>query len=177
MRQATGSARSGTRGAHVERSARRLLIGIGNPHRGDDGIGCTVASRLLARKDCTLDVRVANGEATALMTAWNGCDDVVLVDACRGAGAPGSVHRLGPDELERLDGLRHASTHSFGVAEALGLSRALGCAPARLVVYAVEGLRFETGAPLTPEAERGVAEVVALVVQEHESETTRPGAP
>jgi hydrogenase maturation protease len=158
-------------------AARRLLIGIGNPQRGDDGIGCTVALRLLARKDCTRHVRVANGEATSLMTAWNGFDDVVLVDACRGAGAPGSVHRLASDELERLESLRHASTHSLGVAAALGLSRALGCAPARLVVYAVEGLRFENGAPLTPEAERGIAEVVALVVQEKEGEGTREDAP
>lgn len=147
---------------------RRLLIGVGNPERGDDGAGRVVARRLRARNGCVLEVRECSGEAIALMEAWTGFDDVVLVDACRGAGEPGSIHLLSPDGLEgRVQGQprRYDSTHGFGVAEAIGLARALGRLPSRLVIYAIEGGHFQDQEGLSAEVDRGVQELVALLVQ------------
>ena len=147
------------------RAGRRLLIGVGNPYAGDDGAGRAVARRLRARNDCALEVREGSGEATSLMNAWTGFDDVILVDACRGAGPAGSVHRVGPDDLERVARLQHASTHSLGVAAAIGLGRALGTLPSRLVIYAIEAGSSREGEGLSPEVDRGVHEVMALVMQ------------
>jgi len=144
----------------------RLVIGVGNPHAGDDGAGRAVARRLIARNDCAFEVRECTGEATALMGAWTGRDDVVLVDACRGAGPPGSVHRIGPDEIDRVATLQHASTHSLGVAGAIGLSRALGTLPARLVIYAIEARHGWEGESLSPAVDHAVDQVVALVMQD-----------
>jgi hydrogenase maturation protease len=144
----------------------RLLIGVGNPERGDDGAGRAVARRLLARAPRGLEVRECGGDATALMSAWAGSDDVVVVDACRGAGPPGSVHRIAPDEVARVALLRHASTHSLGVAAAIGLAQALGTLPARLVVLAIEAGGFVEGGRLSPEVDRAVNEVVASVLGE-----------
>ena len=146
-------------------SPSRLLIGVGNPYAGDDGAGRVVARRLLARNDCALEVREGSGEATSLMNAWTGFDDIVLVDACRGAGPTGSVHRIGPDEVERVARLQHASSHSLGVAAAIGLARALGALPSRLVIYAIEVGPAREGEGLSAETDRGVEEVVALVMQ------------
>jgi hydrogenase maturation protease len=143
----------------------RLVIGVGNPYAGDDGAGRAVARRLIGRKDCALEVREGSGEATALMNAWTGFDDVVLVDACRGAGPPGSIHRITPDDVERVAGLQHASTHSLGVAAAIGLGRALGTLPSRLVIYAIEAGPSREGEGLSPEVDHGVHEVMALVMQ------------
>jgi hydrogenase maturation protease len=100
------------------------------------------------------------------MSAWTGFDDVVVVDGCRGAGPPGSVHRFGPDDAERVTRLQHASTHSLGVAAAIGLARALGALPSRLVIYAIEARDGGEGEGLSPEVERAVQEVVALVMQD-----------
>jgi hydrogenase maturation protease len=145
---------------------RRLVIGIGNPDRGDDGAGRAVARRLIARNDGAFEVRECSGEATALMDAWIGFDDVVLVDACRGAGSPGSVHRIGPDEIDRVARLQHASTHSLGVSAAIGLARALGRLPKRLVIYAIEAAHSRESEGLSAEVARAVREVVALVMQD-----------
>ena len=142
---------------------RRLVIGVGNPDRGDDGAGRQVARRLLGRDHRGLDVRECTGEATALMEAWAGHDDVVLVDACRGAGPVGSVHLVGPDEAARVATLRHGSTHSLGIAAAIGLARALGTLPRRVVIYAIEASHAREGATLSPEVERAVQDVVAAV--------------
>jgi hydrogenase maturation protease len=100
------------------------------------------------------------------MSAWAGFDDVVVVDASRGAGPPGSVHRFGPDDVERLATLQHGheSTHSLGVAAAVGLARALGTLPSRLVFYAIEACHSQEGEGLSREADRAVDEVVAQIV-------------
>ncbi|MFA6207521.1 MAG: hydrogenase maturation protease, partial [Methylocystis sp.] len=52
-----------------------------------------------------------------------------------------------------------ASTHGFGLAEALELARALGVLPPRCIVYAIEGEIFDIGAPMSP----AVAAAVAVV--------------
>jgi len=148
------------------RAGHRLLIGVGNPDRGDDGAGRAVARRLFERNACGLEVRECTGEATSLMSAWTGFDDVTLVDACRGAGPPGSIHRIGPDEVDRVARLQHGSTHSLGVATAIGLGRALGSLPSRLVIYAIEAGHAREGEGLSPEVDHAVHEVVALVMQD-----------
>jgi hydrogenase maturation protease len=149
---------------------RRLVIGIGNPERGDDGAGRAVARRLAVRCDDSLETRECGGEATELMDAWAGADDVVLVDACRGAGPPGSIHSFGAGDVLHVATLRHASTHSMGVAAGIGLARALGSLPKHLVVYAIEAGATDEGEGLSPEVDRGVQEVVSLVMQDSRCE-------
>jgi hydrogenase maturation protease len=150
----------------------RLVIGVGNPDSGDDSAGRLVARRLADRNACApepgLVIRECSGEATALMDAWTGFDDVVLVDACNGAGEPGSIHRFAARDVERLAALeprQRGSTHGLGPSAALALSRALGTQPCRLVIYAIEGRRFRAGEPLSPGVDHSIDELVALLVQ------------
>ena len=147
---------------------RRLVIGVGNPDRGDDGAGRVVAQRLRGRNGCAPEVRECSGEATALMETWTGFDDVVLVDACHGAGEPGSIHRFSPAELERLasvEGRRYESTHGLGVSAAIALAQTLGTFPSALVIYAIEGGHYQDGNGLSEDVDRAVQELVALLVQ------------
>jgi hydrogenase maturation protease len=147
------------------------VIGVGNRERGDDGAGRAVAGLLAARHGSGLEVRQCSGDAVSLMDEWSGFDDVVVVDACRGSGPPGCVHRFGPDELDRMATLEHASTHSLGVAAAIGLARALGTLPPRLVIYAIEAGPCRDGEGLSPEVDHAVHAVVALVM--HAPDTRR----
>jgi hydrogenase maturation protease len=148
------------------------VVGIGNPARGDDAAGREVARRLRKRKPRGLDVRECDGDAGALLSAWEGAEEVVVVDACRGAGSPGSVHVFEEADVERLGALQAVSTHTFGVVEAVGLARALGRLPSRLVIYALEGGDFRIGTELTPPVDRAVDSVVALLVQRTGSGTS-----
>jgi hydrogenase maturation protease len=145
------------------------VLCVGNPDAGDDAAGIVVAQLLSRRNDCAhLVTCVCTGEATALMRAWTTFDDVAVVDACRGAGAPGSVHTFTPYEVDRYGAVetrRYGSTHGMGVAAAVSLSRALGTLPCRLVIYAIEGRHFGMGNGLSPEVDHAVHEVVALLVQ------------
>jgi hydrogenase maturation protease len=119
-----------------------MVIGVGNDWRGDDGAGLAVA-RLAGGAE-------HSGDCTRLVDAWAGEEAVALVDASSSGVPPGTVLRLdaaaGPLPAQAL----RSSTHAFGVAEAIELARALGRLPPVVLVYAIEGDRFDAGAGLSP---------------------------
>lgn len=156
----------------VGTGSRRILIAaVGNPGRGDDGIGALVlgalADRLPGSAATLFDV---GGDPVFLVEAWAGFDAVICVDACAPSGAPGRIRRIDPatDALP-LAGNR-GSSHALGLAEAVALARALSPEAPRVIVYAVEGACFDAGAPVSeavaaaadPVTERILAEVEAL---------------
>lgn len=134
-----------------------LIVGVGNPDRGDDGVGAWVAERLAAQGRPAIACR---GETTQLMDAWAGHDHVIVVDAMRSGVAPGTLRRIdahdGPFPTQAFTG----STHSFGLAEAIELARALGSLPPRLVVYGIEGARFDIGTSLSEPALQAARDLV-----------------
>jgi len=150
------------------------VIGVGNPDRGDDALGRLVAARLARRRPPGVRVLEARGEITGLLEALDGARAVVLVDAARAGGAPGSVHRIDAAGGPLPAALFECSTHDFGVAAAVELARALGRLPARCVVLAVEGRSYAHGAPPSPAVARAVPEVEARVLAELEAWRPEP---
>jgi hydrogenase maturation protease len=145
-----------------------LLVGIGNPDRGDDGIGPLVARQLAGRVSPGIAIIERTGDALALIEDWAGRYAAVLVDAAAPGTAPGRIDRIDLLKDELLPELALSSTHAFGIVDAVGLARTLGLLPRRLIVYAIEGVNFAPGASLTPEIAGVVNEVVARVVAELE---------
>lgn len=143
---------------------RTIVIGVGNPLRGDDAAGLQVARRLAAR-GCEA-VHEASGETASLMELWQGADGVLLADAAQSGAAAGAVTRLDASSVALPSAFLHCSTHAFGVAEAVELSRSLGSLPPRVIVFGIEGVSFEHGAPLSPEVDEGVATAAAMIEAE-----------
>jgi hydrogenase maturation protease len=144
------------------------VIGVGNADRADDAIGLLVASRV--RSDRALEesrVITRAGDMLGLIDEWAQSQAVILVDAAQRLSRPGHVHRIDvtvsglPHELTLSSG--SMSTHSFGVAETIGLARTLGRLPPCFIVYAVEGVCFMPGAAMTP-AVAAAAEIVSQCV-------------
>ncbi|MGQ9368545.1 hydrogenase maturation protease [Azospirillum sp. ST 5-10] len=136
------------------------VIGIGNRFRSDDGVGPLVADRLAA---LGLDAVEHSGEGAGLIDAWDGAGRVVLVDATRSGGAPGTLVRLDALAAPLPRDLLRCSSHRFGVAEAVETARALGRLPPALIVYGIEGARFDFGLALSPAVADAVDEVVRRV--------------
>lgn len=143
-----------------------LVVGIGNPDRGDDGIGPLIARQLVGRVSPDVAIIERSGDALSLIEDWANRDAVILVDAAAAGTAPGSVHRIDLMTEELPAGLSLSSTHAFGVAEAVGLSRALGLLPARVIAFAIEGANFDPGAPLSAKVAAVADEVVTRVAAE-----------
>jgi hydrogenase maturation protease len=145
-----------------------LIIGVGNPLRRDDGLGRT-AARAIRQAAPGIRVLELEGEGASLLEAWAGADVVVVIDAVRGDGVPGRVHRFEPpvDQLPRT--FASTSTHAFGLPDAVELGQTLGQLPRRLIVYGIEGADFTAGEGLSSEVDAAVPALVSRVMAELEA--------
>jgi hydrogenase maturation protease len=148
--------------------SRVVVIGIGNPDRGDDAFGRMVAGRLRGRLPRHVRLIEQDGEATSLLEQLASSDTAILIDAAVSGGEPGDIQRF--DAVSKpLPAARFGlSTHGFGLGEAIELARILGQLPPRCFVYVVEAASFELGAALSPELVPAIDEVAARVIAEAE---------
>lgn len=136
-----------------------LVIGCGNPDRGDDAAGILVA-RLLRKMG--VDAREQSGEALALMESWRdtpGLQDVILVDAVVTGAPPGTVTVWDARTAPVVGDFFRCSTHAFGVAEAIELARILDLLPPNLLIYGIEAGSFEVGGAPSPEVQAAIERV------------------
>jgi hydrogenase maturation protease len=148
------------------------VIGVGNAWRGDDAAGLLVAERVREAAP-GLDVRDCEGEPIVLLDAWEGADAVWVVDAVSSGAPPGTIHRLDVDAEPLPATLFRPSTHTFGVAEAVELARALDRLPERLVVFGIEGDTFEAGDGVSEAVAAAAVRVARTVRTEVEACTSR----
>lgn len=148
-------------------SARIVIAGIGSEYRRDDGAGPAVAERLAASSLGVGDVGPL-GEPLDLLGRWDDADLAIIVDAVRSGAAPGTIELLDlNDDGTRPGGIASAltSTHGIGAIGALRIARAVGHAPRRVVVVAIEGAEFGAGIGLSPAVARAVDIATARVIQ------------
>jgi hydrogenase maturation protease len=143
-----------------------LVVAIGNPDRGDDGLGPAVAQQLRGRVPSKVRILERNGDALALIEDWDGIPSVIVIDAMAPISKPGQVHRFDLTESLLPIGFAPSSSHALGIAETVELARSLGRLPQCLVAYLVEAAQFGTGAPLSLAVAEAVGDVAERIVSE-----------
>ena len=145
---------------------RVVVIGVGNEFRRDDGAGPAVVASLRGRVPPGVELLLADGEPTRLIEAWTGAALAVVVDAVlANPPRPGRVHRFVLDRP--LAGTtRTASSHGFGLDDAVRLALALDHMPGRLVVHAIEADDLSQGQGLTPLVAAAVGDVARAVLSD-----------
>jgi len=136
-----------------------LILGCGNLDRSDDGAGLLVARRL---RQLGIDAREHSGETFALIEAWSGCAEVIVVDAAVSGAPPGAITVSDPRAAPLPARRFRSSTHAFSVADTVELARVLDRLPSNLVVYTIEGRGFDHGGVPSPE----VSEAIERLAQE-----------
>jgi len=142
------------------------VIGVGNPHRGDDGVGTYIAGKLAEFDLPGVTFETQSGEGATLIDCWHSRDRVYLIDAVAPQGSPGQIHRIEAHKEPITIRMSHTSSHGFGVLDAIELSRALAKLPEELIVYGVEGVCFDEGAELSEEIEAAANLVVEQILDE-----------
>jgi hydrogenase maturation protease len=147
---------------------RVVVIGVGNDFRRDDGAGPAVVTSLRGRVPPGVELVLTDGEPARLIEAWTGAALAIVVDAVRAdPPRPGRAHRFVLDRP--LTGTtRTASSHGFGLDDAVRLAIALDRMPGRLVVHAIEAADLSQGPGLTPLVTAAVANVARAVLSEIE---------
>jgi len=126
-----------------------VVLGLGNPDRGDDGAGPAVARRVMGLGLRGVRVRCP-AEPVDLLDDWRDVDLVVVVDAIRLDQLPGTVIVRDLQDATLPPWLGAGSTHAVGLTAAVDLARALDRLPKRLVLVGVVAASFHIGAPLSP---------------------------
>lgn len=144
-----------------------LILGCGNPDRSDDAAGLLVVRRL---RELGIQAHELSGEGLALLDAWCGWANVIVVDAVKSGAPPGTITIWDARTSALPVGQFHCSTHALGVAEGIELARALDRLPRKLIVIGIEGIRFDRGE--SPSAE--VAEAVERLARHIAKEADLP---
>ena len=108
---------------------------------------------------------------------WRDVDNVVLVDAVRSGAVAGTVHRFDASAEPVPAAFSHSSSHTIGVGDAIELARGLGRLPRRVLIFGVEGVRFDAGAALSPEVAGVLDDVRGEVASAAEALAAAPPPP
>ena len=143
-----------------------VVIGVGNEFRRDDGAGPAVIEQLRDLVSSGVGLVITDGEPTRLIEAWTGAALALIVNAVRAEPPhPGRVHRFVVDR-PGADAARPASSHGFGLDDAIALAVALDRMPGRLIVHAIEAADLTQGTGLTPPVAEAVGRVATAILDD-----------
>ncbi len=115
----------------TDRASQRILVlGVGNPLMGDEGIGPRIVEHLLSnyRFPESLQVVDAGTMGFSILNLFREADAVLVVDAVRGSGEePGTVLSLAPEAMA-ANQIMH-SLHDTRLVDVLDAARLMGLDP------------------------------------------------
>ena len=143
-----------------------LVLALGNPLRGDDGVAQCVL-QALAQEPLGAGVKLLDGGIAGLetVTLLQGWARAVILDAADFGAPAGTVRRI---DLHRNS--RRAlpapsnSLHTAGLLEALALADALGTLPGRLTLVGVQPAHIDFECGLSLAVTRAIPEAVGAVL-------------
>ncbi len=146
-----------------------LVIGVGHPDRGDDGVGPFVAEQVRGAGGAAA---VIHGDCLSLLTLWADAGRVALVDAAQLGAPPGTVRRFAIGEDALPAGAFGSASHLLGPAAAIGLAETLGRLPPVLVIFAIQAAGTALGAGLSAPVRTAAEQLAASL-----SQSTEPPSP
>lgn len=161
----------------------RLIIGIGNPSRGDDAIGPVCIARLSALLSTQLSEHPSalNLPDVELLTDFQlqveyaldlaGRDEVIFIDADVDGAAPFEFRSLTPNPSVENSHTSHVLSPEAVLATCVRIG---ATPPSHAYVLAIRGITFELGEGLSPQAESNLNAALAFL-QRHLLARSTPG--
>ena len=149
---------------------KTLVLGIGNPILGDDGVGFHVAQAVAREvKSDNIDVKDTSVDGLNLLEIIIGYDRLIAIDAIMAdEGEVGEIYRLNPENIG--DPSRSAiSPHHFNLATTIEIGRKLFPEemPKEVAIFAVGTQEVtEVTTEMTEKVKEAIPEVVSLVLEE-----------
>jgi hydrogenase maturation protease len=145
---------------------RIAVLGIGNPLCRDDGLGIRVISEMRDNDKYAGVEIIDGGTAPDLLSLLDeNIKKLIIVDALRGGGKPGTLYRLEIHESNIGDDTP-PSLHRLGVLGSLKMMQKLGMQMPEVVIMGVEPADTSHGLYLTPEIEAMIPQVMSAIGQE-----------
>ena len=147
-----------------------LVLGLGNPLLGDDGVGWRVAKIIQGQvnaPDVQVDFHAGGG--LSLMERLVGYDRAIIIDAINTNQQPqGSVNLFRLEDLPARTASHLASAHETTLQTALQVGRMMNAAlPGEIVIVAVETQNvYDFSEELSPPAANAVPPAVQCVLSQ-----------
>jgi hydrogenase maturation protease len=144
-----------------------LVLGVGNILLRDEGVGIRVIERIQERYEFPHNVSVLDGGVLglSLLGVISEADHLIVVDAIKKGGEPGSLYRLEGDEVPKRI-LAKNSLHQVDFLETLTSCQALDKVP-ETVILGVEPQDIENlSIELTPVVRERIDALVDMVLKE-----------
>jgi hydrogenase maturation protease len=152
----------------IESTTKKILvIGMGNVLMQDEGIGVRAVEALEQRYRIPAGVEVVDGGTTGmeLFEPMREADILLIADAVN-TGAPyGTLVRIANDEIPAFFQTK-LSNHQLGVSDLLALLKLKGEMPEQVIIIGMVPHSLENRLGLTPEAEKGLQEMLRMLVEE-----------
>ncbi len=144
-----------------------LILGLGNVLLGDDGLGAAAVALLRDMYCLPEGVRLFDGGTLglSLLPYLEDTEAVILVDAIRADGPPGTFVRLEGDEVAPAVATR-LSPHQIGVADLLDGARWLDRYPQHVILLGLVPESIELAVGLSPRVAIGLPALIERVVEE-----------
>jgi len=151
---------------------KTLIIGLGNPILGDDGVGWRVVEEI-ARKTANrpeVEVDCVSLGGLSLMERLTGCEGVILVDSIFTGEKPiGTVSQFALSDIPDLTAGHSASAHDTSLHNALNVGRSMDIPLPRdedVLIVAIEAENvYDFSETLSPPVEAAVPQAVGAVLQ------------
>jgi len=151
---------------------KTLVIGLGNPILGDDGVGWRVAEEIARKTAHKLDVEVdcASLGGLSLMERLTGSERVILVDSIYTKQKPvGTVRLFSLTELQDLSSGHTTAVHDTSLRNALSVGRSMDIPlpsdeNVHIVTIEAENV-YDFSEKLSPPVEAAIPQAVSAVLQ------------
>lgn len=144
-----------------------VVIGVGNPLLGDDGLGIAALARLREAYVVPDEVELVDGGTWGmnLLPVIEGAEHVLLVDAIATGASPGTMTVLPRHRLPRYLATK-ISPHQVDLHDVLALAELRGTLPDETVAIGLEPEQVAFTPELSEALRRGLDQLVSLVVDQ-----------
>ena len=156
---------------------KTIIVGLGNPILGDDGVGWKVAqevkkllpsalSSLIEGDESFVDVEFLSLGGISLMEHLIGYDRAILIDAVTSEQEPGSMIVSKLSEMPDYSAFHIASAHDTSLQNAIKLGKSLGAKlPDEVIVVGIATNQvFTFGEQLTPPVAAAIPHATKIVI-------------
>lgn len=148
-----------------EPKARIVVVGVGNLLLKDEGIGVHIA-RALQQMDIPQDTKIIDGGTSPDLPYYlKGTNKLIVIDAVKAGGEPGTVYRFHPHDVN-IESTGMVSVHELGLKQNLEVMRLMGSEPRETVIIGIEPKEMDWGTELSAELQQKIPEIVNIVLKE-----------
>lgn len=151
----------------MEQSKHVMVLGVGNLLFTDEGIGIRVIQKLQEHYRVPGNVSLVDGGTLGihLLGMISKADHLIVVDAVRNNGSPGTFYRLSGDEIPRRI-LAKNSLHQVDLLEALTLCQVFNKVPETVILGVEPEDTQNPGVQLSPMIQDHLDDLVEKVLDE-----------